>query len=395
MITEKDLGSLFDSNSFVELGEARGSSVITGYGTVSGKLCYAFLQDSEIDGGAFSKTAGAKICAIYRLALKAKAPVVGLLDSTGFLVDEGGEALNAFNEVYSLAGKAADEILQIMIIGGKCIGQMQSLSETADILFKDMETEEALMYSREMLRVLPPAAGMLPEQFDTADDLNRINFGIEEKVSDGREILREISDDGFLIETNRKTAPELTCGFIKVNGIMVAAMANNTVDGDSRLSYRGLLKAAKLVRIADKFSLGILNISNTEGFSTNEDTDLMARGAQELSKAFTMAAVPKINLITGKVVGGIYSVMNGRYTSSDLTFAWRDAEVCIIDPKQAADLVYGPLEPLDVEQKTKEYEETHTTAEVLAALGLVDKIIDPEETRKYLAGALETYANVF
>ena len=395
MITLKELELLFDSGSFVELGERQECSLIAGYGTVGGKLCYAFLQDSERAGGAFGKTAGAKIVRLYNLALKSKAPIVGFLDSTGFLVDEGAEALNAFSEVYRAAYCAKNDILQIMIIGGKCLGQMRSLANMGDFLIRDVDMEEALMTVKEIVRVMPPARGMLPEQFDNMDDLNRLNPDIFGKIESGREVLREISDEGFLLEAEGDIAPEIICGFIKINGLMVAAISSNHEINGGRLSYKGMIKAKRLIDTAQKFSLGILNVSNTEGFLTDEDQILVAQAAQELSSAFIGADVPKVNLITGGVTGGIYSVMNGRNAMSDLTFLWEGARVNIIDPLQAAELVYGPLDAAEAESKAKEYEESHSTAETLEKLGLLDKVIRPEETRKYLAGAFETYANVF
>ena len=395
MVTRKDIEHLFDRGSFMEMEKSRGSSVVTGYGRIGDRMVYAFLQDSEKEGGAFSVAAASKIIDVYKLALKAKVPVVGLLDSTGYLIDEGAEALNAFSEVYALANTARESILQIMIVGGKCMGQMVSLASTADFFFRDMEMSEAFEKTKELIKVMPPAKGILPEQFDTSDDLNRLNTGIEKLVDSGRDVLKEISDDGFLLETDQDKAPELTTGFIKINGLMVAAMANNKTEKGSRVSLEGLDKARKLVETAGKFKLGLVKISNTEGIALTEDQNMMVSASGKLWDAFTKAKIPMIDVITGSVVGGAYSLFNGRGTSTDLTFAWKTAKVNIIGARQAAEILYGPLDPASVEQKTAEYENTHSIAEVLEEKGLVDKVIEPEETRKYLAGALETYANVF
>lgn len=395
MITSKELELLFDSNSFMEIGEKQECSVITGYGTVDGRLVYAFLQDREIAGGAFGVTCGNKISKIYKLAFKAKAPVVGFLDSTGFLVEDGSLGLDAFNKVYSMASAASDSLLQIMITGEECLGQMQGLAQMADFTFEGKDIKDALSKANEVIRTMPPYSGALQDQYDTADDLNRLNEGIAGKKASGREILKEISDDGFLLEMEEDKAPCFTTGFIKLNGLMVAAMANNETEKGSTVGFKALVKALKLIRTAVKFDIPIVNVSNTEGFSKDEDPELMAWASKEVADALINAHVPKINLITGKVMGGIYSVMNGRNGSSDLTFIWKDAYVSILDPKVAAELLYGPLELADVQPKTDEYIRDFASACALEAKGLADKVIDPEDSRKYLVGALETYANIF
>lgn len=394
MVTRNYIDKIFDRGSFMEIGEGMKSSVVTGYGRIGDKMVYAFLQDSETEGGAFSKTAAEKIKNTYNLALKARIPVIGLLDSTGYLIDEGAEALNGFSEVYALANKAREDLLQIMIVGGKCMGQMVSLASTADFFFKDMELAEAFDKTRELIKVLPSAKGDRPEQFETSDDLNRLIPDIEKHIDSGKAILKDISDNGFLIETDSDKAPELTTGFIKINGVMVAALANNRTLKGNRMGLAAIEKAAKLVETAGKFKLGIIKVSNTDGIETKEDQNLIVSASGRLWNAFSKAKVPMIDVITGNVMGGAYSLINGRATSTDITFAWKNARVNIINPRQAADILYGPLDATNIEEKAEEYERTHSSAQILEEKGLIDKIIEPEETRKYIAGALESYANL-
>ena len=394
MVTRNYIDKIFDRGSFMEIGEGMKSSVVTGYGRIGDKMVYAFLQDSEREGGAFSKTAAEKIKNTYNLALKARIPVIGLLDSTGYLIDEGAEALNGFSEVYALANRAREDLLQIMIVGGKCMGQMVSLASTADFFFKDMELAEAFDKTRELIKVLPSAKGDRPEQFETSDDLNRLIPDIEKHIDSGKAILKDISDNGFLIETDSDKAPELTTGFIKINGVMVAALANNRTLKGNRMGLAAIEKAAKLVETAGKFKLGIIKVSNTDGIETKEDQNLIVSASGRLWNAFSKAKVPMIDVITGNVMGGAYSLINGRATSTDITFAWKNARVNIINPRQAADILYGPLDATNIEEKAEEYERTHSSAQILEEKGLIDKIIEPEETRKYIAGALESYANL-
>ena len=393
MVIKEDLNLLFDASGFVEIAESYADSIVTGYGTVEGRLCYVFLQNGE-KGGAFTKEAGKKILSIYRLAMKSKAPVIGLLDSSGFLIDDGAEALDAFSEVYSVVSQASDRILQIMISGGQTLGQMAGLAGMADFYFKDMDMEEALLRTKELLQILPHSVELLPEQTPSDDDLNRLNTGIENLISNGREVLREISDNGYILDLFDGGSPELTTGIIKINGLPVAAMANNMADGSDRLGLKALIKARMLVRLADKFNISLLNVSNTEGLRQDEDQELMLLASGQLADSLVRARIPKICLITGKVVGGIYSIMNGRGTGADLTFMWQGSEVDIIHPRQAAEILYG-AGPEEIEEKTAEYKLSHCDCTALETLGIADKVIDPTETRKYIAGALETYANVF
>lgn len=395
MVTRNDLDLIFDPLSFVETQETFAPSVVTGYGTVEGRLVYMFLQNREEEGGAFSKDAGRKIQNLYRLALKTKAPVIGLLDSSGFRIDEGAEALNAFSELYSTVVEADKDILQIMIVGGQCLGQMASLAEIADFCFRDMEVEEAFEYTREIIMTMPHSRGQLPEQFETEDDLNRLIPGIETLKGRAEDLLSGISDDGFWMEMKGQGSPELKVGFIKLNGLLVAALAGNREEGVTRIGYKALLKAARLVRIASKFNLSLVKFSDTDGLSTEDDKDLMTQASATLVRELAAASIPKIEVITGSVTGGAFSIMSGRGLGSDLIFMWEGAEVNAINPRQAAELLRPDMAPGDIEKETAEYVRTHSDADCLESKGIADRVILPEETRKYIIGALETYANVY
>ncbi len=393
MILKDNIGLIFDDGSFCEIGERSVCSVITGYGTVEGQQVYCFLQDASIMGGAFSVKAAEKIKTVYRLALKARAPIVGFLDSTGFLVDEGAEALHAFADLYRVVTIAKDEILQIMIAGDNCRGQVAGLCTLADFFFKDMSIDKAVSQAKEIILRMPASSGLLPDQFDADDDLNRRIENALSLRSDGRELLKAVSDNGAFLEMEGEATPCLTAGFIRINGLMVAAMAINGQQGEKGLGSAALVKAKDLVALADKFGLGFVEFIQTEGFRNDEDSDLVLRSAAELARALNETDVPKVLIITGEVVGGAYSVLCG--PSFDLTFMWEGSRVNIINPRTAAELVKGPQSVENIQAEADRYEESHSTAEVLEAKGLCHRIIDPADTRKYLAGALESYANVF
>ncbi|MBQ7703225.1 MAG: hypothetical protein IJT40_02500 [Firmicutes bacterium] len=393
MIIRENIGLIFDEGSFCEFGERSVCSVITGYGTVEGQQVYCFLQDASINGGAFSVRAVEKIRSIYRLALKAHAPVIGLLDSTGFLVDEGAEALYAFSDLYRVVTEAKDEILQIMIAGDSCRGQVEALCTLADFFFRDMPLEKAVSQARDIILRMPPARGLLPDQFETDDDLNRRIENAAYLKFNGLELLRAVSDGGAFLEIEEGKAPCLTAGFIRINGLMVAAMAVNGEPGENSLGSAALIKARDLVLLADKFGLGFVEFLQTDGFRTDEDKETLLRNAAELAKTLNETDIPKVCIITGEVMGGAYSVLSG--PAFDLTFMWEGSKVNIINPRQAAELVSGPQPVENIADEALKYEESHSTAEVLASKGLCHRIIDPADTRKFLAGALESYANVY
>ena len=393
MIIKNNIGLIFDEGSFCEIGERSVCSVVTGYGTVEGQQVYCFLQDASVNGGAFSVKAAEKIKSVYRLALKARAPIVGLLDSTGFLVDEGAEALFAFSDLYRAVTAARDEILQIMIAGDNCRGQVAGLCTLADFFFSGTPVEEAAAKSRDIILRMPPSRDVLPDQFDTDDDLNR---RIENAVSlraDGKALLRAVSDNGAFLEIGGEQTPCLTAGLIRINGLMVAAMSISGESGQNSLGSAALIKAGDLVRLADKFGLAFVEFIQTEGFRNDEDSAVVLRNAAELAGALNSTDIPKVCVITGEVVGGAYSVLAG--PAFDLTFMWEGSKVNIINPRQAAELVGGPQPAETIGEEAAKYEETHSTAEVLEEKGLCHRIIDPADTRKFLAGALESYANVF
>ncbi len=392
MITKGNIGLIFDEGSFCELGERSVCSVVTGYGTVEGQQVYCFLQDASAGGGAFSVKAAEKIKSVYRLALKARAPIVGFLDSTGFSVEEGAEALYAFSDLYRVVQTAKKEILQIMIAGDNCRGQVEALCTLADFFFKDMPVDKAVLQARDIILRMPPSRDLLPYQFRTDDDLNRRIGNAPELGSNGRELLKAVSDNGAFLEIQEGTAPCLAAGFIRINGLMVAAMAVNGEQGENALGSEALIKARDLVLLADKFGLGFVEFLRTEGFRSDEDRDAVLRNAAELAGTLTEVEIPKICIITGEVMGGAYSVLAG--PAFDLTFMWEGSKVNIIHPRQAAELVSGPQSVDNIGEEAKRYEESHSTAEVLEEKGLCHRIIDPADTRKFLAGALESYANI-
>ncbi len=430
----KHILEILDAGSFVELGgkmiaKASGTcepnrviesdGVITGYGTVDGHVVYVFCQDKDVMGGTFGVTHAEKINNIYRLAVRAQAPVVGMFNSTGFRIEEGVDGLNAFASLYKTVLEAKEEVLQIMLVTGECVGSMAMLAEMADFLFIEKKEGKLLVVGeksksdefftdgnlddgqykkiRELIKLLPPASGRLPEQAEVKDDLNRLCVDMEPKKDEAGELLKEISDDRLFIETKVNTGKDIVTGFIKLNGFAVGVVANSYDENRSnRLTSLGMKKASEFIEFCDRFSIAVVTIVNTDGFSIEERNNrFAASSAEEMARALVKSKIPKISLIVGKTVGSAYSLMNSKGLSADMVFIWKGAVVEMMNARQAAQIMFPKDTPVEAERKAMEYEKDGCSAEVLSEHGYADKIISPEESRKYIIGALEAFRNVF
>lgn len=428
---------LLDPGSFMETGEyisARLTSfyapdevqesdgVITGYGTIDGNLVYVYAQDSEVMGGTFGEMHGRKIFDLYDHAIKAEAPVIGLMDCSGFRVEEGLVGLEQFGKLYSIMTQASEQIPQIVCVTGNCGGGMSLAAVISDYVFieKDhgelfvnpkslirsidledvdeisayddgvYEWEEIVQKVRTLISMLPPSTNYRPNPVEPTDDLNRICADIPNLLGDGRAMLREIADDHFLLESKPDKGEDVITGFIRLNGQPVGACCCNEVDGQRLLSYQGLDKMGYMARTCRKFHLPILTIIYTDGYQkTAQNEANLPNSARRLVRQFAMTHVPQVNVIAGDVFGSAYSLLNSKGLGADYVFVWDDADVSLIDPEQAVEMIYGKYN----EELVAEYREAYSSPRALARGGFVDKIIKPEDTRKYIIGALETFVN--
>lgn len=440
---QKKIHQILDKGSFMEMGEevtARltdfyapkepqpSDGVITGYGTIDGKLVYIFCQDGEIMGGTFGEMHGQKLRRLYRQALRAKAPVIGLLDCHGFRIEEALDGLNQFAGLYRLQAAACESIPQLMAVVGRCGGGMSIAANMADFVFVEKEKgnlflnsknlidrsfsqitgqedftdgklscDEIITSVRTLIGLLPSNTDTLPQQSACTDDLNRLCPEIESRQGDGRGILQEISDDRFFFETRREAGKEMVTGFIRLNGNVVGAVANHKgQNGSGRMSAEGFDKAAYFIRLCDRYHIPILTITDTEGFDTSDEQEIyLPKAAGRMIRALACAKVPKVNLITGEIYGSAYSMMNSKGLGADYVFMWEHANVNIINPRQAAEILYPNAEASVLDERAQAYARTHSSAQALARHGYADKVIRPAETRKYLVGAFETFANLY
>lgn len=428
---------LLDPGSFMEMGEhvaarftefyhpdsvMESDGVVTGYGTVNGKLVFVYAQDAEVMGGTFGEQHGRKIVDLYEHAIKAKAPVIGLLDCAGFRIEEGLDGLYQFARLYRCQTEASKLIPQIVAVIGQCGGGMSIAAQLADFIYieKDkgsifvnpqgvvgnaigdnpyvealddgvFEWPEIVDNIRSVIDILPSSSEFAAEILDVSDeDLNRSCDGIEYKLGDAKAILADLSDDGRLIECRSGRGRSMVTGFIRIAGMPVGVVACNEFEGRKRISAAGCNKAAKMIDLCTRFHIPVLTITDTEGYKTDSATEtFLPSAADRMVRALTSSDVPKINLVTGSIVGSAYSMMNSKGLGADYVFMWDSANVSIVDPRQATEVIFGRW----TSELEQQYRDTQSSALALARHGFADKVIAPEDSRKYIIGALQTFIN--
>ncbi len=448
--------SLLDENSFVEIGaqitaratdfnlkqsETPSDGVITGYGVIGGNLVYVYSQDSSVLGGSVGEMHAKKIAALYEMAVRMGAPVIGLLDSTGLRLQESTDALNGFGTIFSKMTDASGVVPQITGIFGNCGGALSILAAMSDFTFMEKESrlfvnspdaiegnstskcdtsayafqsedagnvdfcgdEQAVIGQIRALVSLIPGNNEDEALTECTDDLNRVCEDIAACVPDAALALSRISDNGVLFETRKDYAKEMVTGFIQLDGATVGAVANRTAvfdetgseaeKFDTVLTNAGCEKAARFVRFCDAFSIPVLTVTNVTGFAATKCAEKhIAKAAAGLTAAFAKATVPKVNVITGKAFGTAYTVMNSKATGADITIAWPDAQIGTMDADMAAKIICDGKGADEINACAKEYSELQNNVKNAARRGYVDQIVEPADTRKYIIGAFEMLA---
>ena len=454
-LASKRIDALLDENSFVEIGgnvtarstdfnmqqnETPGDGVVTGYGVIDGNLVYVYSQDASVLGGTIGEMHAKKITALYDMAMKMGAPVIGLIDCAGIRLQEATDALNAFGELYLKETLSSGVIPQITAVFGSCGGGLAlvpaltdftfmeekkaklfvnspnaldgndvSKCDTASAKFQSEDTglvdfvgseEEIYAGIRELINLIPSNNEDDMSYEECTDDLNRVCQDLENAVGDPSIILSQISDNGVYLEAKAAYAKEMVTAFIKLNGMTVGAVANRTevYDGEgnktgefpSVLTSKGAEKAAKFVSFCDAFGIPVLTLTNVTGFKADMHSERkIANAAAKLTYAFANATVPKVNVITGKAFGNAYTVMNSKALGTDMTYAWENAQIGMMDAKLAAKIMYDGSDITTINEKAAEYAALQSSALSAAKRGYVDTIIEAKDTRKYVIGAFE------
>lgn len=443
--------ALLDENSFVEIGarvtaratdfnlkpeQTPSDGVITGYGVIDGSLVYVYSQDASVIGGSIGEMHARKITGIYDLAIRTGAPVIGLIESAGFRLQEGTDALNAFGSVYARQAQASGVIPQITAIFGNCGGGLALVPALTDFTLMAEDARlfvnapntlagnsedrnntasahakaaggsvDAVGTEEEILEQIRTLVGLLPSNNEDiasqecTDDLNRASVSVAAGIGDPAVVLADIADDGVVFETGRECAREMVTAFIRLNGSTVGVVANRTAVYDEEgktaesfepvLTAKGCYKAADFVKFCDSFEIPVVTLTNVTGFAATEPEEKsVGDAAGKLTAAFAGANIAKVNVIVGQAVGSACVVMNSKATGADLTFAFPDARIGIMDAKLAAYVLCdGTAE--EVAQTAERYDALQNSIDSAAARGYVDQIVEPQNLRKYLIGAME------
>lgn len=422
--------------------ETPSDGVLTGYGVIDGNLVYVYSQDASVLNGSVGEMHAKKIANLYDLAMKTGAPVIGLIDSAGLRLQEATDALNAFGEIYMKQTLASGVIPQITAVFGSCGGGLALIPGITDFTFMeekkaklfvnspnaldgneiskcdtsaaafqseetglvDMVADEAsiLAQIRQLVAILPANNEDLALD-DCTDDLNRACADIANCVGDTSIALSQIADNGVFVEVKQNYAKSMVVGFMKLNGATVGAVANRTEvyneDGevaekfDAVLSARGAEKAAEFITFCDAFDIPVLSLTNVKGFAATQCAEKrMAKAASKLTYAFANATVPKVNVILGKAYGSAYVAMNSKAIGADITIAWPDAEIGMMDAKLAAKIICDGQGADAIDACAKEYAALQNNVVSAAKRGYVDQIVEPVDTRKYVIGAFEMLA---
>ena len=430
--------ALLDESSFVEIGanaRARATElnpepvgtlsdgVITGYGVINDKPVCVYSQDSTILGGSIGEVHALKIAAVYDLAVRIGAPVIGLVDSAGLRLQEGVDALNAFAQIYANHAKASGVVPQIMAVFGNCGGGLALAASMSD--FTMME-ENARMFVNapntlagnheeendtanaehrakagvvdfvgsedEVISKIRELIGLIPSNYEdeafeeNEDEMNRDCSGLTNASTDVDEILKEATDNGKFFELKAEYAPDMAVGFARFGGTTVGVIANR----DPLLTTEGCAKAASLTCFCDAFGIPIVTFTNATGYaSTIENENRMGKTAARFTLALVSATVPKINVIMKRAYGSAFAIMNPKGAGADFTIAFPNATVGIMDADIAAKLISKDAPPEEYEEVRNFYAEMQNSIDTAAGRNLVDQIVEPKDIRRYLIGALE------
>ena len=461
------LDLLMDEGSFVELDrfvthrttgfglEDRkflGDGVVTGYGTIQGRLVYVFSQDFTVFGGSLSEAHAEKIVKIQELALENGAPLIGLNDSGGARIQEGVVSLGGYADIFLRNTLASGVVPQISAILGPCAGGAVYSPAITDFIYmvrgtsymfvtgpnvvktvthEDIDMEglggadvhastsgvahfahdsemETLAAIRKLFDFIPqnnredPPLRECEDPFDRQDEeLLDIVPDEPSKPYDIHDVLRRVVDDGDFYEVHRDYAANIVVGFAHLGGRSVGIIANQPAVLAGVLDINSSDKGARFVRFCDSFNIPLVVFEDVPGFlpGVSQEHGGIIRHGAKLLFAFSEATVPKVTLITRKAYGGAYDVMNSKHIRGDVNLAWPTAEIAVMGPKGAVEILFRKqiAEADDPEAETAakeaEYRERFAHPYIAAARGYVDDVIDPRETRPRLISALDMLRN--
>ena len=457
------LDLLLDPGSFVELDafvthrstgfgledqRVLGDGVVTGHGTIDGRLVFVFSQDFTVFGGSLSESYAEKICKVMDLAMKVGAPIIGLNDSGGARIQEGVASLGGYADIFLRNVMASGVVPQISVIMGPCAGgavyspamtDFTIMVEQTSYMFvtgpnvvravthEEVDSEflggalthttksgvahiaakdeaDALAAVRRLLAHLPQNNLSDAARIETRDPADRMDPDLDTVVPDDpsrpydmHDVIRRVVDDGALLEIQPAWAPNIIIGYARLDGRSVGIVAQQPSVLAGSLDIDASIKAARFVRTCDCFNVPIVTFVDVPGFLpgvSQEHGGIIKHGAK-LLYAYCEATVPKVTVITRKAYGGAYDVMSSKHIRGDMNFAWPTAEIAVMGAGGAVNIIFKEAiekaaDPVaERERLVAQYEQEFANPYIAAARGYVDEVIKPSETRPRLIRALE------
>ncbi|MCS0500890.1 acyl-CoA carboxylase subunit beta [Ancylobacter mangrovi] len=452
-----DTGSFEEFDTFVqhrctdfgmEKTKTPGDGVVTGWGTVNGRKVFVFAKDFTVFGGSLSEAHAAKITKIQDMALKTRAPVIGLFDAGGARIQEGVAALGGYGEVFKRNVLASGVIPQISVIMGPCAGGDVYSPAMTDFIFMVRDTSymfvtgpdvvktvtnesvtseelggakvhtskssvadgaydndvECLLQMRRLIDFLPANNRDGVPEWPSFDDAERLDASLDTLVPDNpnkpydmKELIAKTVDEGDFFEIQEAFARNIITGFGRIQGRTVGLVANQPMVLAGVLDADASRKAARFVRFCDAFEIPIVTFVDVPGFlpgTAQEYGGLIKHGAKLLF-AYSEASVPLVTIITRKAFGGAYDVMASKHIGGDVNYAWPTAQIAVMGAKGAVEIIFRADidDPAKIAERTAEYEARFLSPFVAAERGYIDEVITPRSTRKRIARALALLAS--
>jgi acetyl-CoA carboxylase carboxyltransferase component len=456
-----DKGSFQEIDAFVthhcyhfglEKKKYLGDGVVTGYGTINGRLVYIFSQDFTVFGGSLGEVFANRVCKIMDLALKVGAPVIGLNDSGGARIQEGVVSLGGYGDIFFRNTIASGVIPQISVIMGPCaggavyspaltdfiimvhktshmfitgpevikattgesvtfekVGGANVHNEISGVAHFAVENEPAaLQLIKHLLDYLPPNNQEKPPYHTPKDKPDRMSHELVTIIPDNpiksydmKEIIKLVVDDGVFLEVHADWAKNIVVGFARLNGHTTGIVANQPYHLAGCLDINASVKGARFVRFCDAFNIPLVTFEDVPGFlpGTNQEYGGIIKQGAKLLYAYCEATVPKLTVITRKAYGGAYDVMCSKHSGGDMNFAWPTAEIAVMGPEGAVNIIFRKeiAESKHPDQTRaeliKDYAEKFENPYIAAEKGYIDEVIEPQETRPKLITALESLLN--
>lgn len=428
-IGSEKISALFDAGTFVETGayvkRANGdlTGVVCGYGAIGGKLVYAFAQDSDRKKGAFDALQAEKIATLYGMAMKNGAPIVGIFDSAGAVIDDGAAVMAAYGKMLNCVSRASGVIPQIAIIGGVCAGMSATVASMFDVVvtIKDrsqlfvnapfivgkevggaesaaqsglasvcaMNEEEAFAKVAKLIAMLPSnnVDGVIAEEI--TDDVNRT---VSVEGLTGKALVEQLADASDVVELGCEYAKELFTGFVSFGGVTCGIIANNGAEKNGTITCDGAKKAARLIRFCDAFSVPVITLIDSIGVEVSGAAEGAPLAAQlgKLAMAYASADTAKITVVTGKAYGAAFTLMGSKALGADMVYALPTAEISVMAPASAVAFLWNDR----INEKTtramleEQWIKEKASAVAAAADGSIDDVIDPSELRQRICAAV-------